>query len=109
MPAAVILTPMEQPPDASPERKEDGFTAREESAAIMPSVAAVPAPQHERERTGQAPNRPAEAPGAEAEAPAVRIGLLEVVVTAPERPPRKAERTLGIRNHIASRHYLRNL
>ncbi len=109
MPAAVILTPMEQPPDASPERKEDGFTAREESAAIMPSVAAVPAPQHERERTGQAPNRPAEAPGAEAEAPAVRIGLLEVVVTAPESPPRKAERTLGIRNHIASRHYLRNL
>ena len=109
MPAAVIPTPLEQPPDPSTEKEEDGFPDNQERTATMPSIAAVPAPQREREGPGRAPRRPDEAPGAGPEAPGVRIGLLEVVVTAPESPPRKAERTLGIRRHIASRHYLRNL
>lgn len=41
--------------------------------------------------------------------PRVRIGVLEVVVSAPERPKRNNPTIGGGRSDLASRHYLRNL
>ncbi len=81
------------------------------SAPFHSETAAAPPPvqNHGEGRTDRASRQAIRTPNAAPEGPKVRIGLLEVVVQAPETTPKGANRDDKIRANIASRHYLRNL
>jgi hypothetical protein len=97
--------------DESGPTPESRVAVAQPAAPIQLEVPTVPAlvRHQEEDRTDGNQRQPELRQAAIAEGPKVQIGLLEVVVLAPDRGSHETPPAANARSNFASRHYLRNV